>query len=186
VAATRDPTKKEIAEDMDHAPWPIGPVGQPTELHVAQPLLTMSYTKYPQACKALMAFIMEADQYNKWLYASQGFLTHTLNAYDTIQYGLKIQSGLRSATLPNAHSRLAAWIPSVRRPQPPSPTLCWSICSRTFHWSGGSQECNQDRRAATTTNLPLKCSRTYGRQPRRLLALFHRRRHSAGTEAIEG
>jgi multiple sugar transport system substrate-binding protein len=29
-----------------------------------------------------MAFIMEADQYNKWLYASQGLLTHTLNAYD--------------------------------------------------------------------------------------------------------
>jgi multiple sugar transport system substrate-binding protein len=82
VAATRDPTKKEIAEDMDHAAWPVGPVGHPTELHVAQPLLTMSYTKYPQACKALMAFIMEADQYNKWLYASQGFLTHTLNAYD--------------------------------------------------------------------------------------------------------
>jgi multiple sugar transport system substrate-binding protein len=27
----------------------------------------MAYTKYPQACKALMAFMMEADQFNKWL-----------------------------------------------------------------------------------------------------------------------
>jgi len=25
---------------------------------------------------------MEADQYNKWLLASQGFVSHTLNAYE--------------------------------------------------------------------------------------------------------
>jgi multiple sugar transport system substrate-binding protein len=81
VAATRDPNLKVIAEDMDHAYWPIGPVGHPTELHIEEPLLAMAYTKYPQACKALMAFIMEANQYNKWLYASQGMLAHTLNAY---------------------------------------------------------------------------------------------------------
>ena len=29
-----------------------------------------------------MAFMMEADQFNKWLRASQGLLTHTLNSYD--------------------------------------------------------------------------------------------------------
>ena len=81
AAARNDPTKKEIAEDMDHAYWPVGPVGHPTELQAANPLLAMAYTKYPQACKALMAFLMEADQFNKWLHASQGFLSHTLNAY---------------------------------------------------------------------------------------------------------
>ena len=37
VAATKDPTKKEIAEDMDHAYLPIGPVGKPTELHLMYP-----------------------------------------------------------------------------------------------------------------------------------------------------
>ena len=42
----------------------------------------MSYTKYPQACKALMAFMLEADQFNPWLEAAQGFVTHCLNAYD--------------------------------------------------------------------------------------------------------
>jgi multiple sugar transport system substrate-binding protein len=42
----------------------------------------MAYTKYPQACKALMAFMMEADQYNGWLEAAQGYLIHSLNAYD--------------------------------------------------------------------------------------------------------
>jgi multiple sugar transport system substrate-binding protein len=81
VAATKDPNLKAIAEDMDHAYWPIGPVEHPTEFHIAQTLLTMTYAKYPQACKALMAFVMEADQYNKWLYVSQGYLSQTLNAY---------------------------------------------------------------------------------------------------------
>jgi multiple sugar transport system substrate-binding protein len=67
VAALNDPSKKYIADDMDHANWPLGPIGKPTELHIAFPLLAMTYTKYPQACKALMAFMLEADQFNKWL-----------------------------------------------------------------------------------------------------------------------
>ena len=82
AAARNDPSKKEIAADMDHANWPIGPVGKPTELGEVMPLLAMRYTKYPQACKALMAFMMEADQFNKWLEAAQAYLTHSLNAYD--------------------------------------------------------------------------------------------------------
>ncbi len=82
VAATVDPTKKSIAEDMDHAVWPIGPAGKPTEFHLCYPMLAMTYTKYPQACKAFMAFMMEADNYNKWLEQSKAYVTHPLNAYD--------------------------------------------------------------------------------------------------------
>jgi multiple sugar transport system substrate-binding protein len=82
VAAQKDPAKKEIADDMDHAYWPVGQAGHPTEFHLMFPLLAMRYTKYPQACKALMAFILEADNFNPWLTASQGYLTHCLNAYD--------------------------------------------------------------------------------------------------------
>jgi multiple sugar transport system substrate-binding protein len=82
VAAKKDPTKTDIAKDMDHAVWPIGPAGKPTELHLMYPILAMTHTKYPQACKALMAFMLEADQFNPWLVAAQGYLTHCLNAYD--------------------------------------------------------------------------------------------------------
>jgi multiple sugar transport system substrate-binding protein len=80
VSAQKD--KKELAEDMDHAYWPIGPVGHPTELHLMFPMLAMTYTKYPQACKALMAYMLEADNFNRWLEQSAGYLTHCLNAYD--------------------------------------------------------------------------------------------------------
>jgi multiple sugar transport system substrate-binding protein len=82
VAAKKDTTKTEIAKDMDHAVWPVGPVGKPTELHLMYPIMAMTHTKYPQACKALIAFMLEADQFNKWLEESQGYLTHCLNAYD--------------------------------------------------------------------------------------------------------
>jgi multiple sugar transport system substrate-binding protein len=83
VASQKDPTKNDIAKDMDHAFWPIGPIGKPTELHLMYPVLAMNYTKYPQASKALMAFMLESDQFNKWIDAAQGYLTHCLNAYDS-------------------------------------------------------------------------------------------------------
>jgi multiple sugar transport system substrate-binding protein len=84
VVAQRDAEsrKKNLAEDIDHAFWPIGPIGKPMELQLLNPLLAMTYTKYPQACKALMAFILEAQQFNGWLESAQGYLTQTLNAYD--------------------------------------------------------------------------------------------------------
>ena len=34
VAAKDDPSKKDIAVDTDHALWPVGLVGRPTELHL--------------------------------------------------------------------------------------------------------------------------------------------------------
>src|ERR1700761_609428 len=82
VAAQKDPSKTEIAKDMDHSFWPVGPIGKPTELHLMYPMLAMTYTKYPQACKSLMAFMQEADNFNPWIDAAQGYLTHCLNAYD--------------------------------------------------------------------------------------------------------
>jgi multiple sugar transport system substrate-binding protein len=80
--AAKDPKLKEIAADMNHAFWPVGPVGKPTEFQVCFPVMAMGYTKFPNACKAFLAYWMEADQYNKWLIGSVGYMTHTLNAFD--------------------------------------------------------------------------------------------------------
>ena len=80
--AGKDPKAKEVMDDMNHALWPVGPVGKPTEFHVAYPMLAMRYTKAPQAAKAFMAFAMEAENYNKWLEAAVAYITHPLNAYD--------------------------------------------------------------------------------------------------------
>ena len=80
--ASPDPNVKAIADDMDHAYWPIGPVGKPTELHLMFPILAMNHTKYPQACKALMAFMMEADNFDPWIEAASGYLSPGLAAYE--------------------------------------------------------------------------------------------------------
>ena len=81
-AAGGDKKAAEIAEDMDHAYYPVGPVGKPTEFQVCFPVTAMGYTKYPMAAKALLAYWMEAEQYNSWISGAQGYMTHTLNAFD--------------------------------------------------------------------------------------------------------
>jgi multiple sugar transport system substrate-binding protein len=81
-AAKGDAKAKEVMDDMNHSLWPIGPVGKPTEFHVAYPMMVMKYSKVPNACKAFMAFMLEAENFNKWLIDSVAYLTHPLNAYD--------------------------------------------------------------------------------------------------------
>lgn len=71
----------EIAEDMDHAYYPVGPVGRPMELQIPFPWFAFNYTEYPNACKAFMTFMMEAPQYNAWLQESVGYFTQTLKGY---------------------------------------------------------------------------------------------------------
>ena len=55
LRAPRRRRSKAVADDMNHAYMPIGPVGKPTELHLAFPMLTFNFTKAPKACKALHA-----------------------------------------------------------------------------------------------------------------------------------
>ena len=83
VAAKDDPAKKDLAEDTYHALWPVGPVGHPTELQLCVPILAFNFTKYPDAAKAFVAFMLEKENYDKWLSGARGYLTHTLNAYDS-------------------------------------------------------------------------------------------------------
>jgi multiple sugar transport system substrate-binding protein len=45
-------------------------------------MFAMTYTKFPNASKAFMAFLLEAENFNPWLEAAAGYLTHTLNAFD--------------------------------------------------------------------------------------------------------
>jgi multiple sugar transport system substrate-binding protein len=82
IYVTASKENKAVADDMNHAYMPVGPVGRPTELHLAFPILTFQFTKAPQACKALTAFMLEAENFNPWVEAAQGYLSHFLLAYD--------------------------------------------------------------------------------------------------------
>jgi multiple sugar transport system substrate-binding protein len=74
--------KLPMATDIDHATWPIGPVGVPTELHLIFPLITLKYTKYPNAAKAFLAFMMEKEQYQSVLRRAVGYISQSLKAYE--------------------------------------------------------------------------------------------------------
>ncbi|WP_455373851.1 ABC transporter substrate-binding protein [Limibacillus halophilus] len=83
-AAAQREGMTEIAEDMDHALWPTGPVGFPTEFHIAYPMMAFQYTKYPNACKAFIEYMMSPEAHGPWLTGAVGYLTQSLNAYESL------------------------------------------------------------------------------------------------------
>ncbi len=82
IYVTAKTSAPDIAKDMNHAYMPVGPVGKPTELHLSFPILTFNFTKYPNACKAFIAYMMEATNFNPWEQAAQGYLSHFLGEFD--------------------------------------------------------------------------------------------------------
>jgi len=78
-----DPKLKELAADIQHAPFPIGPVGVPTEYHLFFNQMIMKHTKYPNAAKEFLRFMMEREQYEPWLVAAGGYLSQPLRAYES-------------------------------------------------------------------------------------------------------
>jgi multiple sugar transport system substrate-binding protein len=82
IYATAKAQKMDMTADIEHALWPVGPVGKPTEFHVAYPILVMTYSKFPQASKAFIAFMMEAANLDPWVEKSVGYLTPGLTAYE--------------------------------------------------------------------------------------------------------
>src|SRR5258705_450381 len=79
---SQDPKIKEMTADIDHANFPIGPVGRPTEWHLFFPQMIFKYSKFPNAAKAYLAFMMEKEQYEPWQSASIGYVTQPLVAYE--------------------------------------------------------------------------------------------------------
>jgi multiple sugar transport system substrate-binding protein len=79
---SEDPAVKALAEDIYHARMPIGPVGRPTERCLMVNPMAFAHTKYPNAAKQYLRFMMEQPQYEPWLTASIGYWGHPLKAYE--------------------------------------------------------------------------------------------------------
>jgi multiple sugar transport system substrate-binding protein len=80
-AAKNDPNLAEIAADMRSTNFPVGPVGKSVELHQTSSLVLFKHTKFPQAAKAYIKFMMEADQMNAWLKGSSAYCCQPLKAF---------------------------------------------------------------------------------------------------------
>ena len=78
-----DPKLKEIAADINHASFPIGPVGVSTESHLFFNQMIMKYSKYPNAAKEFLRFMMEKEQFEPWLTGAAGYIAQPLRAYES-------------------------------------------------------------------------------------------------------
>jgi len=79
---SQDPKVKEMAADINHAVFPIVPVGVATESHLFFNQMVMKYTKYPQAAKEFLRFMMEQEQFDPWLQGAGGYVAQPLRAYE--------------------------------------------------------------------------------------------------------
>jgi len=76
-----DPKIKELQSDIQHASFPVGPVGVPTESHLFFNQMIMRHTKFPKASKEFLRFMMEKEQFEPWMTASGGYTAPPLAEY---------------------------------------------------------------------------------------------------------
>jgi multiple sugar transport system substrate-binding protein len=70
-----------IAEDTDHVPFPVGPVGRPMEVGLISQAMVFKHSKFPNAAKHYLMFMLEEPQYAPWIDATRGYVTQSLKYY---------------------------------------------------------------------------------------------------------
>ncbi|TWG92466.1 carbohydrate ABC transporter substrate-binding protein (CUT1 family) [Mesorhizobium sp. J18] len=80
-AAKNDPAMAEMAEDIRSVTLPIGPIGKSVELHQTSTLSVFNHTKYPEAAKAYLAFMYQADKMNAWIEGASAYCCQPLKAF---------------------------------------------------------------------------------------------------------
>ncbi|WP_019013207.1 ABC transporter substrate-binding protein [Elioraea tepidiphila] len=81
-ALKNDPNTRHIAEDSDHANMPRGLAPDAPQTATIINAMVFRSARFPNAAKAFIQFMMEAEQYNPWLTACLGYWSHPLKAYD--------------------------------------------------------------------------------------------------------
>jgi multiple sugar transport system substrate-binding protein len=77
-----EPAIKAMADDIFHTNLPVGSTGKPTEVNLTVPAMVFKYTKFPNAAKDYLRFMMEREQYVPWQTASIGYFSQPLRAYE--------------------------------------------------------------------------------------------------------
>jgi multiple sugar transport system substrate-binding protein len=80
-ALKNDPKTADMAADTDHAPMPMGVSKTRAETALMLNTMVFKHSKYPNASKELIRFMMEQEQYEKWLTGCIGYWAQPLKAY---------------------------------------------------------------------------------------------------------
>jgi multiple sugar transport system substrate-binding protein len=78
-----DPHMNAIAADIQHDFLPIGPIGKRVTGALMFPAFIFKYSKFPNAAKEYLRFMMEREQYEPWQAACIGYVSQPLRAYES-------------------------------------------------------------------------------------------------------
>lgn len=81
IKNSKDADTAKIGADLNHARMPIGPVGRSTETALVVNAMVFKHSKFPNAAKAYLQWMMDQDQYDKWLTGCFGYWAQPLKAY---------------------------------------------------------------------------------------------------------
>ena len=132
-AAKGEAKMKEILDDMNHSLWPIGPIGMPTEFHIAYPMMIMKYSKYPERLQ-IVHRIHDGSGKLRPMAGKRGGLPHASAECLRQQPGLDLRSEAHRGTRRGrgAPGPPAARARSVRRLPRRWPTSwCWTWWHRS-------------------------------------------------------
>ncbi|WP_149536309.1 ABC transporter substrate-binding protein [Siccirubricoccus phaeus] len=76
-----DPATAPIAEDTEHDLLPLGQASSWPSAPLTLNAMVFKHSRYPNAAKAFLQFMMEREQYDPWLIANLGYWAHPLAAY---------------------------------------------------------------------------------------------------------
>jgi multiple sugar transport system substrate-binding protein len=80
-ALKNDPATRAIAEDTDHTPRPRGHASGAPDAATVLNAMVFRHTRFPNAAKQYLTYLMEAEQYDRWLTGCLGYWSHPLKAY---------------------------------------------------------------------------------------------------------
>ena len=81
-----DPKLQAMAVDINHQASPLGLSKKPPQSSLVVNAMTFKHTKYPNACKEYLRFMMEAPQYAPWLAGCLGYWSNSLKAYGKMAF----------------------------------------------------------------------------------------------------
>ncbi len=81
-----DAKLRAIAADINHQAPPLGVARKPPQSSLVVNGMVFKHTKYPNACKEYLRFMMEAPQYAPWLAGCLGYWSNSLKAYGKMAF----------------------------------------------------------------------------------------------------
>ena len=78
-----DPATAAIAADTEHDIMPPGQAPSWPSAPLTLNAMVFKHSRFPNASKAFLQFMMEREQYDPWLIANLGYWAHPLNNYKT-------------------------------------------------------------------------------------------------------